>query len=404
MSYIKDSTIKATDSPSIDAFGRWRTSSTHTLFDSKQIFDSQDLYWNESETSGTGTATAHSTNEAATTISVSNTTAGVRVRQTFQRFNYQPGKSQLVLVTFSEFDTSTGLFKATGYYDDNNGLFFESDAGTYGVTRRTYISGSPADTTVVQANWNIDPLDGAGPSGITIDFTKAQIGIIDFEWLGVGRVRMGFVIDGNIYYCHQFLNANNLTTVYMSTPNLPIRYEIRNSGAGAADDFVHICSSVMSEGGIDDTGSIRHKDSGAISGLSTGVTYAILGIKLQSAKLGGGVKLENVSMLSSTVNDMARWNLVWNPTTTGGALETEFANEGSSLVQTVIGSSAASLTGGIKAGGGYFITDAPITANPENALRLGATIGGVRDQLFLTCTPITNNLTVYGSLTWRELS
>jgi len=393
--------VKMGDSPSADAFGRLRVSEPDTLFDSKQIHDAQPLFWDDQETSGGGTGSSHSADEAATTISVGATTAGIRIRQTFRRFNYQPGKSQQVLVTFSEFDTSAGLFKACGYYDDDNGLFFESDAGTVGVTRRSYVTGSAVDTTVTQANWNLDKMDGTGVSGATLDFTKSQIGFIDFEWLGVGRVRMGFVVDGMIYYCHEFLNANNLATVYMSTPNLPLRYEIQNDGTGAADDFVHICTSVISEGGQESNGLLRHKASGGISSLNTGTSYAMIGVRLQGAKLDEVVNLEGLSLLSSTNNDQVEWSLIFNPTVAGTFT---YADETNSAVQTATGASTNTISGGTSIDGGFFTTSQPISEPLSNALKIGSAIDGTPDEIVLVATPITNNITVYASLTWRELS
>lgn len=405
MTELRRQIIKADDSPSIDAFARWRTSEPFTIFDSKQIHDNQPLFWDDSETSGSGTSSAHSTDEAATTISVGATTAGTRVRQTFQRFNYQPGKSQMILCTWGEFDTSTGITKRVGYFDGENGLFFESDEGTVRVVRRTYVTGSAVDNQVDQSSWNLDHLDGGAdannPSGISLDFTKTQIGFIDFEWLGVGRVRMGFVIDGIPVYCHEFNNANNLTTVYMSTPNLPVRYEIANDGTGAADDFVHICSSVQSEGGQNKNGVLRHKDSGSVSSLSTGTTYAMVGLRLQSGKLDGVIDLETLSIICSSTNDQAHWELKFNPTVAGTFT---YANETNSLVQTATGSSSNTITGGTDIDGGYFSTSLPITTAIPNALRLGSDISGTVDEIVLCVTPITNNITVDASMTWRELS
>lgn len=389
------------DSPSLDAFGRLRTSDPFTIFDSKQLHDSQPLFWDDQETSGSGTSTSHSSDEAATTITVGATTAGTRVRQTFQRFNYQPGKSQQILCTFSEFDTSTGITKRVGYFDGSNGLFFESDEGNVKVVRRTSVTGTPVDNSVDQESWNLDPMDGTGDSGITLDFSKSQIAIIDFEWLGVGRVRMGWVVDGMVFYCHQFLNANVLDKVYMSTPNLPIRYEISNDGNGATDDFMHICSSVKSEGGQENNGILRHADSGAISGLSAGTTYAVLGIRLQSGKLDGIVDLENISIICNTVNDQAHWELIFNPTVAGTFT---YANETNSIVQTANGSSSNTITGGTEIDGGYFTTSLPITNSVPNALNLGSAIDGTVDEIILAARPITNNITIQASLTWRELS
>lgn len=401
MTELRRNFISAADSASIDAFARWRVSNPVTLFDSKQIHDSQPLFWDDSEVSGGSTASAHSSDEAATTISVGATTAGKRVRQTFQRFNYQPGKSQLILCTFGEFDTSTGITKEVGYFDDDNGLFLRSEEGAVSVVRRTHVTGSPVDTAVAQSLWNLDKMDGTGDSGITLDFTKTQIFIIDFEWLGVGRVRFGFVVDGIPVYCHELNNANSLAAVYMSSPNLPVRYSIENDGTGAADDFVHICSSVQSEGGQEELGVLRHVDSGSISGLSTGTKYAMIGIRLQSGKLGGNVNLENMSMIVTSGNDKAHWELVFNGTVAGTFT---YSDETNSLVQTATGSSSNTVTGGTDMDGGYFTTSLPVSPSVPNALRLGADIAGTVDEIILTCTPITNNITVEASLTWRELS
>jgi hypothetical protein len=56
-----------------------------------------------------------------------------------------------------------------------------------------------SETVVPQTNWNIDKLDGTGISGITLDISKAQILWMDIEWLGLGTVRIGFVINGNLF-------------------------------------------------------------------------------------------------------------------------------------------------------------------------------------------------------------
>lgn len=393
--------IKAGDSPSIDAFGRWRVSEPFTVFDSKQIHDNQPLFWDDQETSGGGTSSTHVPAKAASIISVSDTTAGTRVRQTYQRFNYQPGKSQEILFTFGEFDTGTGITKRVGYYDDNNGLFLQSSGGTLSAVMRSKVTGSAVDNVVNQEDWNIDTMDGTGASGITIDPAKTQIGIIDLEWLGVGRVRMGFVVDGLVYYCHQFLNANNLPTVYMSTPNLPVRCEISNDGAGAASDFMHLCSSVISEGGIDNNGVLRHTDSGAISSLGTGTVYAVIGIRLKGSNIDAALLLENLSMIATSTNDKAHWELKFNPTVAGTFT---YSDQTNSVAQIATGSASNTVTGGIDIDGGYFTTSQSATNTVPNALRLGSAIDGTVDEIVLCVSPITNNIGIEGSITWRELS
>jgi hypothetical protein len=398
--YRLDTNTVFSDTGAIDAFGRLRVSNPTTLFDSKQVFDNQALFWDDEEVSGGSTTTTHNANQASTTIAVGASTAGNRVRQTFQRFNYQPGKSQLVLLTGVFGAGATGITKSIGYFDDDNGLFFELAETTLNVVRRTKTSGSVVDNKVAQSSWNIDTMDGNGPSGITLDLTKTQIMLIDFEWLGVGRVRMGWVIDGMIYYCHEFKNANNLTTVYMSTPNLPLRYEIDNDGSGGASSLVHICSSVMSEGGLEKLGVLRHADSGSIGSLKAGSLYGGVGIRLSSSGLGTNVLLENLSLLSSTANDQAHWEIILNPAVASGTWG--YSGLSNSPVQVALGNGVL-MSGGTVLDGGYFTTSLPITTTTPNALRLGAKRDGTVDTLVLTIKPITNNITAEASLTWREL-
>ena len=150
------------------------------------------------------------------------------------------------------FRSGSGIITRMGLFDDNNGIFLQRSNNTISLVVRSNVSGSPSDSNyATQANWNIDKMDGTGLSGLTLDFSKSQILTFDFEWLGVGCVRVGFVVDGNVFYCHQFNHANNITGVYMSTPNLPLRYQIENTGSGIASSIECICCAVLSEGEIE---------------------------------------------------------------------------------------------------------------------------------------------------------
>jgi len=242
-------------------------------------------------------------------------------------------------------------------------------------------------------------MDGTGASGVTLDPTKSQIVAIDFEWLGVGRVRIGFVVDGAFIYVHEFLHANRTAGVYMSTPNLPLRYEISNNGTGVASSLEHICSSVMSEGGIENLGILRHQDTGLISSLSSNTAYAVMGGRLKSTHIGVSINVENISIIGSA-NDQAHWELRFGGTVAGTFTYNNLAN---SAVQTAIGTNANTITGGTEIDGGYFSTTQGISFTVPNAARLGSTIAGVSQEWQLVIIPITNNMSVRASVTWREL-
>lgn len=421
MTYEPRTLIQADDSYSVDAFGRWRVSNLETIFDSKQIFNDPDLadnienyplFFDNQQTSGTGTSTAFNVNTASTTLSVSNATAGTRVRQSKMRFNYQPGKSQAIFASFVLGAQSAGITRRVGYFDQNNGLFLEDNGSSYRFVRRTFTSGSAVDNAVDQSSWNEDKMDGTGPSGITLDFTKAQILFVDLEWLGAGRVRMGFVVDGKIYYAHEFLNANNLTIVYMSSPNLPIRAEISNSGAGPAADLMVICSSVASEGGLADLGSVRRASNNGthVDLADENTVYGVIGLRLKPSYLGAAVKILNVNMQIHTATDRVEWILYYNPTITGTFTWTDNSQ---SAVQ--IGRAAAAgptITNGYQLDGGYIESGNNATGNSgssgggiNNAIRLGSLIDGTPDTIVLCARPIagSSDVDVEGSITWREL-
>lgn len=390
------------DSARNDAFQRLRVSQPQTIFDSKQIFDNAPLLYDDQEISGTGTTTVWDGDRASSIISVSSSTAGKRARQTFMRMNYQPGKSQLIFCTFVAGSSATGITKSVGYFDDDNGIFFRDNEGTLEMVIRSGVSGSTVENAVAQANWNIDRLDGTGASGITFDITKAQILAIDFEWLGVGRVRTGFVIDGQIFYVHQFNHANVETGVYMSTPNLPIRYEIVNDGTGVASDLEHICSTVMSEGGIEDNGILRHYNSAQLVNLTAGTKYIFMAGRLKSTHLGANIHIENTSVMASGQTDIAKWELISGGTVTGTLSFSDFAN---SAVQIADGDKTQTWSNGtgIVIDGGYFASNAPSTVSVPNALKLGSAIDGTPQEFYFVVTPVTNNITIQASITWREI-
>src|SRR6056300_1581237 len=228
-------------STAYDAFGRLRVSNPLTIFDSKNVMSKNNLF--DESLTGSGTVT-YSSNKSTVNLNVTTASGDKVIRQSKRVMSYQPGKSLLNLNTFVMNAQETGLEQRVGMFDANNGIFFEDTGTGYQIVRRTYTSGSAVDTAVGQASWNGDKLDGSGE--YTLDPTKASILFMDFEWLGMGAVRVGFVIDGKFITAHTFLNANNLDTTYMQTANLPIRYEIETTGtiSGAAV-LEQVCSTTM---------------------------------------------------------------------------------------------------------------------------------------------------------------
>lgn len=395
------------DAATHDAFARMRVSNPETVFDSKQIHDSQPLFW---DSAVTGSATETYTKvEASTKLAVAASSADTALRQTLRRFNYQPGKSQLVFMTStlkSSGSSGAGLVRGFGFGDDDNGFFLVDDEGTINLVRRTNYTATAVDNAVDQASWNLDTFDGNGDSGITLDFTKAQILLLDMEWLGVGRVRMGFVIDGIPYYAHQFVWANSGSGVYMSTPNLPIRYWIENdSNYASSAEIEHICCSVMSEGGTQAIGMTRSALGATVSATSSAIFYAAIGIRLKSTNLDASIDIKKLSLLATSPNDNCRWYLCLNPTLTLGTLT--YNDQTDSSVQIATGGGTQQYTSpnlGHILDAGLFSTSTPFSDVVNSAIKLGAKIDGTPDEIVLVIQPITSNISVKSLMTWQEIS
>ena len=248
--YPPNSEISYADTPGLDPFSRLRTSQPFGIFDYKQV-DSRLSSQFEEVTAGSGSV-SYQYDRSSSYLSVGTASGDRALRQTVRYFPYVPGKGQQIIMTGAFGAGKSNVDQYIGYGDDLNGLFFTMQGEALGITTRTSVSGSPADTFTASTSWNVDKLDGTGPSGLVIDATKVQIFIIDFQWLGVGRVRFSVDIDGVIVPVHEMLNANIITSVYMKTPSLPVRYEIINTGVSAsATTLEQICCSVASEGGYD---------------------------------------------------------------------------------------------------------------------------------------------------------
>ena len=305
--------------PNTDAFGRLRVSNPLTLFDSSHRYADNGL-WATSNTSG-GTAVFNS-NQGVMDLSVTTTSGSQVIRETIKVFAYQPGKSLLVLQTFAMASAQANLVQRVGYFGAQNGIYLELDGSTLYFVKRSYVSGSVVETYIAQHNWNYDVFDGTGASGIVLDISKAQILFMDMEWLGVGSVRLGFVIDGKFYLAHTFHHANIETTTYITTACLPLRYEIFNTRTTSQNSTLkQICSTVMSEGGYE----LRGFQQAATIPIGTpytlasaGTYYPVLSLRLKSTRLDAIIILTALSILPTSAGNY-QWRLSAGGTTTGGS-------------------------------------------------------------------------------------
>jgi hypothetical protein len=311
--------ILANDQMLADAFGRIRVAQPLTLFDSSHRYRDNGL-WNTFTASG-GTA-VFSANEGLVNLNVDTTNGSQVLRETAKVFSYQPGKSLLVLNTFVMAPAQDKLRQRVGYFGTDNGIYVQLAASTLSFVERSIVTGSVTESIVDQADWNADRLDGTGPSGVTLDITKAQILFMDIEWLGEGTVRIGFIIDGNFIICHKFHHANLITSTYITTASLPLRYEITNTGATAtASTLKQVCSTVISEGGYELRGAQQAIGTPILTPVTfpvAGTFYPVVGVRLVPTKLDAIVILTAASILGLGNGKNYAWRIVQSTTITGG--------------------------------------------------------------------------------------
>jgi len=387
---------------SADAFGRARTSEPHTLFDSQNRYAKNDLF---SESTATGGAVSFLTNESTVEMTTTTSSGSEVVRESKRVFPYQPGKSLLVMNTFVMSAPQTNLRCRVGYFSTQNGVFFERNNSTLNLVRRSYVTGSVVDTAIAQSSWNGDKLDGTGASGYTLDTTKAQIFWMDFEWLGVGSVRCGFVINGQFIVAHTFNHANTLSTVYMTTAILPVRYEITNTGATAsAGSLKQICSTVISEGGYERRVALY--TASMTSAASVGTSWApLVSIRLDPTRLDSVVVPDGYSILPTSASSVTFEIAMFRNATLTGASWTQTESDN---VEFDI--SATALTGGRAVYKTFILASNQVSGNTNNGgeynfdLQLGRTLAGVSDVYTIAARALTGTHNAIGAMSFWDLT
>lgn len=389
------------DPVSLDAFGRQRVSTPLTLFDSSHRYRDNGL-WVTSNTAGT--TYAHNANQGLVDLNLPTTADAEIIRETTKVFAYQPGKSLLVLNTFVATEPKANLRQRIGYFGAQNGIYFEIDGTEAYFVKRSYVTGSIVETRIAQADWNSNTL----PS---LDLSKAHIMWMDIEWLGVGSVRCGFVIDGKFVLCHTFHHANIIASTYITTATLPIRYEIKNTGTTAsASTLKQICSTVISEGGYNLFG-IQQAVGTPVEAPRTlgtaGTFYPVVSLRLKSSpnRLDAIAIITALSAMPMT-SGAYNWQLRATGTTTGG--EWLSAGTDSAVEYNITGTSFA---GGRILASGFFKetnqTQTQIDIPKEALFKFQLERNGLTStplELTLTVASNTSSDTLLASMDWEEIS
>ena len=392
-----------TGGTSVDGFGRLRVGEPHTLFESFHRFGLANSKWNYA-TTGSGDV-SFSSNEGCVLMNVGTGSTDSVLFETKKVFPYQPGKSLLIMMT-STFDVPTSnLTQRLGYYSSNNGVYLEQvDSDAY-LVLRSITTGSVVNNRIIQNNWNTDRFDGTGPSGITLDLTKSQIFWSDLEWLGVGSVRCGFIINGQMHIAHIFHHANIAVSTYMQTACLPLRYEILNTGTTSKSSSMRkICSTVLSEGGYNQV-ALSRSASTPVTGknLTNGIMNPLVSIRLKSSRLDSVVIPSMIDFYGLQATAY-KYFIIRNVTSLGN---TNWTTTGAdSSVEYDI--SANTITGGEIVHQGIFkgqetSQTVSLTENFNHTLQLTRTLNQANGDIFtIAVEPTTNNDDAIVALSWQE--
>ena len=385
----------------LDAFGRLRVSNPVTLFDSQNLYiDGQQF---SQILTGGGTRT-YVQNESSFDLAVGTANGDSVIVQSKTTQAYQPGKSLLCLDTFAFNTPKANLRQRVGQFTSNNGIYFEADGTDLYMVIRSYTSGAAVNTRVLQSDWNGDPLNGTGPSGITLNPALTQIFWCDIEWLGVGNVRTGFVINGQFIVCHTFEHANipGNNKVYMTTSTLNPRYEITNTGVtGSSSTMKQICSTVMSEGGYNPSTTVNYVTNGTSTTRvsSANTVTSLCSIRLNPAYPDSVVVPAQVDLLLIDVR-YGQFQLVENATIANAV----FANVSGSVVQSAIHTDTITNGNVVYAGLTSSRDAVELSEDIKKRLQLWRYANGTPSTLTLAVSYTGTNTDLLYKLGWEELT
>lgn len=398
-----------------DAFGRQRTSNPTNIFASSFEYDLQPLLFEQAVVTGGSLVHGNSDTPTNKTCAVLKTdgTANASITLTQIGVNhYQPGKSQLILITFVLGAAVTEVRRRVGYFDANDGCFLEQSSGVLKIIMRTSVDGSTGDTPYAQTAWNIDTMDGTGgasnPSGILLNVEKQQIFFIQAQWLGAGKLVFGFDIDGVLIPVHHVNNANENgnSTPYMRTFNLPVRWEQTHTAEGDAASFKAICCAVDSEGGLTEEAGFDFSASNGVTAIGVTTRRAILTIKPATTfnSIANNIKYELRKLEITCKTNDGFWELIYDAAL-GGTPSFGAVNASSGMSRDVAGTT---ITGGIVVDSGYITagTGASRTSMSKaitSKYPLALSAAGVQHSFTVAVTSFTGTCDAQASLTWKEV-
>jgi len=425
------SKVQIGDSAALDAFGRIRVSNIFTAFSSKFEYSKLNHLWHEVDETGTAVDQAvHDPDSSSIDMPIPATLNRALIRQSRQWIAYQPGNSHRPLLTGAFSTATAGIRKRFGLFSSNDGIYFEqSESGVYYIVLRSSSTGSLVERRIPQSQWNIDTFSTSGknPSGINettvrdedsalFSFENSQILDIDLEWLGVGRVRVGFNIDGNTYYANHFKNAGFSSATYMGTASLPIRYEITNLTGANTGTMKQICQTVKTEGGSDLWGYPQTASNG-VTKITTvaGVPTAVLAVRPRATFYGKENRVSSLPVgftILTAGNFVVYYQLIHYASVTSGTwTQIDTSANHASACDYAVGADITAFSGGHIHKKGYITADNKGTSlTGSDILQIlpisrgyDATVDADAETYLLVVTSIGGAVDVYSTIELADI-
>jgi hypothetical protein len=378
-----------------------------TLFDSFHRYQDNGRIGTANNAGG---SYSHNANSSVISMTVDTASGSYVKRESTKVFAYQPGKSLQIMQTFILNPPKANLRQRIGYFGEQNGIYLEVNGTEIAFVIKSFSTGTLTYNRVTKENWNVDKLDGTGPSNQTLDISKAQIMFIDVEWLGLGTVRCGFVINGQLIHCHSFHHANLITDSYMTTGCLPVRAEIENTGVTASPStFKIVCTTVISEGGYELRGKnrlVRDQINAQKTLATAGTYYPVQSIKLHPDRMDAIVIPKDIDALPINSGNYHYEVIVGG--TINGAVWANTYSDSSVQYNT---NTSATITGGTVVAAGYFAA----TTQARTNINLPAdgyfnfqlernTFANTQQTFTLVIASDTNTSNVCSSISWVEVT
>jgi len=384
------------DSSTYDSFGRLRVSQPDVVFDVRFINDLAPLIVTTT-TSMSGTVTRNAATSSAD-LNVTLVSGSRSLLQSKEYIQYIPGRTAQAYFAARFSANSANRKQRLGTFSDNDGLFFEYDNGVLYSVTRTSVSGSPVDTRVAQSSWNIDPMDGTGPSGITLNPENIQTYVIQYQWHGAGVRVWGLSINNRIIYTHKELSGTVTTNPWAKTGDFPLRGEVINTALAANSATLRIQSFVALNEGSSFTAVQSHAVSRNTDvSLNNSTFRPALSLRLKSSYNRAILEVDKIVAVSTSSDDL-EVKIIINPTLVGASWVSAGTN---SIAEYDVSSSSQS---GGDVIGLFYIAGRTVSGNPtsDTLLKVLANYSGTSDILSITIRSVDNAAKARVGVTFKE--